>query len=169
MRQIMITGFLGADAEVKQTKQGMPYITFRVGNSEYSDAQNETHWYRVTSFNNRYVNMSKYLKKGTNVIIYGDYKDELYQNNEGRCMISRDITANYITFNGNNNSNGNNGNNQRQNNGYQPSAAPMNEPTVDGVRMPSMGTAPTNQVPTQTVVQQAPQTTAKNEEDDLPF
>lgn len=174
MRQIMITGRLGSDAEIKQTKQGQNYISFRIANNEYGDAENDTHWYRVTSFNNRYVNMSKYLKKGSAVIIIGDYKDELYQNNEGRCMISRDIVANVINFNETSprqDNNGNNGNYQQQS---QTLPFTGNDNNVDGVRMPSMGAQRQQAQPNvqeQKVVQNVAQQTSSGSTDidDLPF
>lgn len=98
MRQITITGFLAADAEVKMSKQGNAYLSFRMANNEYNE--DKTHWYNVTCANIPfYVNMAKYFKKGSSVIVTGDYNDDIYQTKNGTCEISRNIRAVAIHFN----------------------------------------------------------------------
>lgn len=97
MRQIIITGRLGADAEQKITKQGNQYITFRIANTEFGD-NDKTYWFRVTSFENRHMNMVKYLTKGKPVIVQGKYDDNIYQNKNNNSEISRDIIAYNIEF-----------------------------------------------------------------------
>lgn len=104
MRTLQVTGHVVADAERKMTKNGKEYIAFRIGNNEYNDEKDangkqRTYWIRVTSFNQRHFGMAQYLTKGKSVIIVGDYSDEIYQNKEGVCDISREIMANAIYFN----------------------------------------------------------------------
>lgn len=100
MRQITVNGFLAADAEVKMSKQGNAYLSFRMANNEYNE--DKPHWYTVTSNIPFYVNMTKYFKKGSNVIVTGDYSDDIYQTKSGTCDISRNIRAVAIYFNNTN-------------------------------------------------------------------
>lgn len=100
MRQITLNGFLAADAEVKMSKQGNAYLSFRMANNEYNEEK--THWYNVTSNIPFYVNMAKHFKKGSNVIVTGDYSDDIYQTKTGTCDISRNIRAVAIYFNNTN-------------------------------------------------------------------
>ena len=100
MRQITLTGRLGNDPKIEQTKNGNKYISFRIASQEYGE--NEPLWVSVRSFNDSLINkMGKYLKKGSSVIVSGDYKDQLFQNKEGNWVIIRDLTANSMYFNSN--------------------------------------------------------------------
>lgn len=110
MRKIELTGRLAADAERKISKTGKEMLTFRVGNNEFNDKDEQgnqkTYWFNVTTFNQRHFGMAQYLTKGKPIIVEGDYTDRIYQNRDGNCEISRDIIANAIYFisdgNGNN-------------------------------------------------------------------
>lgn len=102
MRQITITGFLAADAEIKMSKQGNAYLSFRMANHEYNEEKAQ--WYNVTSSIPHLINIGKHLKKGSNVIITGDYSDDIYQTKQGTCDISRSVRAFSINFNGGGNS-----------------------------------------------------------------
>ena len=100
MRQITLTGRLGNDPKIEQTKNGNKYISFRIASQEYGE--NEPSWVSVRSFNDSLINkMGKYLKKGSSVIVSGDYSDKLFQNKEGNWVIIRDLNANSMYFNSN--------------------------------------------------------------------
>lgn len=101
MRTFIVTGRLGADAEVRQSTSGTNYVTFRLANNEYFDKNEDgtpkTMWLRVTMFNN--ISLVNYLKKGKAVIVTGNYRDDMYKSkSSGNCEISRDITANSVEF-----------------------------------------------------------------------
>lgn len=113
MRKIMLSGRIVADAQKQVTTNGHEFITFRLGNNEYnddkgSDGKPVTYWFRATSFNANHINLAKYLTKGKPIIVVGNYKDNVYQNNKtGNCEIGRDIIVDSIDFvndgSGNNN------------------------------------------------------------------
>ena len=102
MRKVIITGHLAADAEFKQSVQtGKTFVTFRVGNSEYFDKDENgkprTMWFKVTMFDN--VTIGNYLKKGKYVEVIGNLREDVYQSRTtGNCEISRDITADSVSF-----------------------------------------------------------------------
>ena len=155
MRQITITGFLAADAEVKMSKQGNAFIQFRMANNEYNE--DKPYWFTVTSNIPFYVNMAKYFKKGSNVIVTGDYTDDIYQTKTGTCDISRNIRAVAIYFN-----NSGRQNNEDKTTSNESTAVKTDEKFTTDVKMgelkPQATTKPTPKV-----------TVADSDEDDLPF
>lgn len=100
MRQQTITGHVVADAEVKVSKNGKPYLEFRFANNEYGDEDGYTFWVRVSSYNPSLINLAKFYTKGKSLIITGKYKDRAYINKDGKPEVGRDITASAIEFNG---------------------------------------------------------------------
>lgn len=103
MRTIEVSGHLAADAERKMNKNGKEYISFRIGNNEFNDKDEQgnrrTFWFSVTSYNQRHFAMKPYLTKGKPVIVRGEYNDRVGQNQSGACDIWRDIMADSIYFN----------------------------------------------------------------------
>lgn len=97
MRQVTITGRLGSDPKIEQTKNGSKYITFRFASQEYGES--EPLWMTVRSFNDSHINrFGKYLKKGSSIIVSGDYSDKLFQGKDGYIII-RDVIASSMYFN----------------------------------------------------------------------
>lgn len=98
---MIVTGHLGNDPEVKTTKGGTPYTTFRIANSEYGDAENSTYWFTVTVWESGLQNFCKSLKKGSLVIVDGDYSNRIYTSNKtGAAEIGNDLRASSIHFGG---------------------------------------------------------------------
>ena len=157
MRKIELTGRLAADAERKISKTGKEFLSFRVGNNEFNDKDEQgnqkTYWFNVTTFNQRHFGMAQYLTKGKSIIVEGDYSDRLYQNKEGNCEIARDIMANAIYFN----SDGNGNNNNQTKTATQ--ASPVTQTTMD-----SKPTTADVKIPEAPVA-----STSNDDEDDLPF
>lgn len=159
MRTITLTGHIVADAELKISKTGRQYLSFRLGNNESLDkdasGNQKTYWFSVTSLNQRHFNMTPYLTKGKPVIVVGDYNDRLYQNREGNCEIGRDILANGIYFVDGNGSTKN---------------ASQNKPVSNPVTQTTMQPKPTTselKVPNQSVTVSS--NASDDSEDDLPF
>ena len=106
MRKLFLSGRLAANAEQKVTKNGTPFIEFRVGNNEYTgSAENngrETYWFRVTSFNPNHAKLAQYLTKGKSIEVIGDLKASPYistQTNKPEAGL--EVTANDIMFDNN--------------------------------------------------------------------
>ena len=159
MRKIELTGRLAADAERKISKTGQEFLSFRVGNNEFTDKNEQgtqkTYWFNVSMFNQHYFGMAQYLTKGKSIIVDGNYSDRLYQNKDGNCEIARDIIANAIYFN----SDGNGNNNT---NGKQTKATTQASP----VTQTTMASKPTT---AEVKVPEAPVVSTSNDDDDLPF
>lgn len=99
IRRIEFDGFLGTNPEVKTTSNGHQYTTFRVANRVYGDAENVTYWFSVTVWDASLQKFCQSLKKGSAVVILGNYTDRTYKSNiTGQDEISRDVRAIAIDF-----------------------------------------------------------------------
>lgn len=168
MRKITLMGRIAVDAQKQITPSGKEYIIFRMGNNEYNDEKNAegktiTYWFRITSWNQRHINLAKHLTKGKPVIVTGDYKDNIYQNKStGRYEIGREITLDSIDFINDGNNNSQQGGQQGQN-GYQ-------RQYNSNTEIPSVTSGGNASAPKQV---EMPMTNAvppsSNDDDDLPF
>lgn len=99
MSIIHIAGHLGADPETRVTPNGLKVTTLRVATNIRRGGKDETVWFRVTIWGDRYDKMLPYLKKGSAVMIVGRLdKPEIYNDKEGRPQVSLNITADIVEF-----------------------------------------------------------------------
>lgn len=99
MNYIIIAGHLGSDPETRFTPSGQKVINFRIAVNIRKGGKEETVWYRVTIWGERFDKMVSYLKKGSAVIVSGELgKPEIYTDREGKQQVSLDITADNIRF-----------------------------------------------------------------------
>lgn len=93
MQKITITGGLGRDAELKQTKAGEDVLSFPVGVSQgFGDAKT-TNWYRCSLWGKRARNLQQYLLKGAKVAVAGSLQLGEY---EGKTQLN--ITVDEVEF-----------------------------------------------------------------------
>ena len=91
-------GNLGADAELKTSKSGTPYLSFTVADSTNRKLDNgewettNTTWKRVTTWNNLDA-LTPHLKKGAAVLIEGYEELRTWQKEDGGEGYSLDVTA----------------------------------------------------------------------------
>lgn len=96
-------GNLGADAELKTSKGGTPYLSFTVANSTNRKLDNgewetvNTTWKRVTTWDNLDA-LTPHLKKGTAVLIEGSEELRTWQKEDGGEGYSLDVTARYVAI-----------------------------------------------------------------------
>lgn len=178
MRKIMVSGFLGADAQKQISKQNREYVTFRMANREYNDPKGadgltQATWVRVTCFNPNLLSFASNLKKGYNVTVIGDVNLSTYQNKMGAYSVDVDIFADSISFTGggdsNRNSNSNSGSNQYSmpttgNYGSGNTSKSYSAPSAPQASMPTA-----TSMPTVTPSATAASTESSSDDDDLPF
>lgn len=96
---VEIAGRLGADPETRYTPNNQKVTTMRVATNLYKGGKEETVWWRVTVWGDRFDRMMNYLKKGSAVIIVGEmHKPEIWNDREGNAQISMEMTAEMIKF-----------------------------------------------------------------------
>lgn len=99
MSIIHIAGHLGTDPETRVTPTGQKVTTLRVATNIRRSGKDETIWYRVTIWGDKYDKMLPYLKKGSAVMIVGRLdKPEIYNDREGRPQVSLNVTADIVEF-----------------------------------------------------------------------
>lgn len=99
MNFIFIAGHLGADPEVRFTPSGQKVISLRLAVNVRKGGKEETIWYRVTIWGDRFEKMMQYLKKGTGIIVSGELgKPEIYTDRDGKQQVSLEVTAENIRF-----------------------------------------------------------------------
>lgn len=99
MNFIQLMGYLGADAETRFTPNGQKVTNFRIAVTTRKAGKEETVWYRVTLWGDRFDKLLPYLKKGSALIVGGELgKPEIYNDREGKPQISLEVTAEYIRF-----------------------------------------------------------------------
>lgn len=99
MNIIEILGHLGADPETRFTPSGQKVTNFRVAVNVRKGGKDETIWFRVTVWGDRYDKMIAFLKKGSAIIVLGELsKPEIYTDKEGKQQISMEITAEMLKF-----------------------------------------------------------------------
>ncbi len=99
MNIVEIAGFLGADAEERFTATGKRVVSLRVAAKARQGGKDETIWWRVNIWGDRYDKLLPYLKKGSSVIIIGEMsKPEIYTAKDGAPQVSMSMTAEIIKF-----------------------------------------------------------------------
>lgn len=100
MNIIQIAGHLGSDVETRFTADGLKVSSFRVATNVRRGNRDETIWWRVTLWGDRFDKMLPYLKKGSAIIVVGEFsRAEIYTDREGKQQVSLDIRAEFIRFN----------------------------------------------------------------------
>ena len=143
MIYVTLNGRLGADSEVKSSKNGNQFVSMRVASNDFANGERTTTWANVIWSGERALKMSQYMKKGSSVIINGTLRFSTYTDRNNEKAISVDVFADRIDFVDSGNPN-----------------SQQNEAVTD------TGTfAPKNEPQTQVVTS----TVAVNDTDDLPF
>ncbi len=95
---VLLMGNLGADPETRFTASGQKVTTLRVASNSKKKGKDETTWYRVTIFGDRFDKMLPYLKKGSGLVVSGELTTELWTDREGRQQIQHNVIADSVSF-----------------------------------------------------------------------
>ncbi len=99
MMHLTIAGHLGADPEERITPSGQKVTSFRVAVNTRTSGQEETVWWRVTVWGDRFDKFLSYLKKGSGVIVTGRMRpSNIWTDREGKPQVGHEITAEMIEF-----------------------------------------------------------------------
>jgi single-strand DNA-binding protein len=95
---LQIMGNLGADPETRFTPSGQKVTSLRVACNSKKAGKEETIWWRVSVWGDRFDKMMTYLKKGSLIIAVGSMsKPEIYTK-EGTPQVSLNMTAEMLMF-----------------------------------------------------------------------
>ena len=87
LNKVMLTGYLGADPEMRETPQGGAVTTFRVASSrgwQSADgaSHEETEWFRIVAWDALGQICNRYLTKGARVYIEGRLQTRTWQDTQ---------------------------------------------------------------------------------------
>ena len=109
-QELTIIGNLGQDPEMRYTPDGQAVANLSVAtNNKYKrsngEVVNETTWFRVTAWGPIAEVVSKYLKKGRQVMVKGRLNPDketggprVYQKSDGTSGASYEVTAQRVVF-----------------------------------------------------------------------
>lgn len=99
MNFIQIAGHIGVDVETRFTPDGQKVSTIRVATNTRRNGKDETIWWRVTLWGDRFDKLLPYLKKGSAIIVVGEFiRAEVYSDREGRQQVSLEVRAEFLRF-----------------------------------------------------------------------
>ena len=100
MQQIIITGNLGCDPEMRYTPEGKAVCAFSVAVKQ----GDKTIWFRVSAWEKQAENCNQYLKKGSKVLVIGRLQADAngqprtYETKDGKHAASFEITAGSVEY-----------------------------------------------------------------------
>ena len=96
---VQIAGRLGRDAETRFTPSGQKVTSLNIATNIRKGGKEETVWWRVTIWGDRFYKLMPYLKKGAALIVVGEMnKPEIWIDKEGRSQVSLEMTAEIVRF-----------------------------------------------------------------------
>ena len=99
MNIMQIFGFVGKDVERKDMPNGGVLYSLNVGVKSKKNKEEVTNWYRVNMWGEtRWEKLVPHLKKGSGVIVMGEFFPSQYNNKEGEVVMNLEITADSIRF-----------------------------------------------------------------------
>lgn len=99
MNIVQILGRVGRDPETRFTQSGLKVTTFSLAVNVRKGGQEETIWWRVTIWGDRFDKMLPFIKKGSALVVIGEMsKPNIYNDKEGRPQVGMEMTADIIKF-----------------------------------------------------------------------
>ena len=98
VNKVILVGNLGADPEIRQTKDGRPIANLSIATSESwkdrntGERRDKTEWHRVVIFSEGLAKIAEnYLKKGAKVYIEGQLQTRKWQDQSGNDRYSTEV------------------------------------------------------------------------------
>ncbi len=106
MNKIFLLGNIGNDPELRYTPKGQPIATLSLAtnretkNSE-GEVRKDTYWHRVKVWGKQGEICTKYLCKGSRILVEGELQMNSWTDKEGNPRKTAEIVADRVTFLGN--------------------------------------------------------------------
>ena len=98
INKVILVGNLGADPEIRQTKDGKSIANLSVATSESwkdrntGERREKTEWHRVVIFNEGLARVAEqYLRKGSKVYVEGQLQTRKWQDQNGQDRYSTEV------------------------------------------------------------------------------
>jgi single-stranded DNA-binding protein len=97
MTEVIIQGFLGRDAAVRETEKGGKFLSFTVCSNDFVAGKQKEQWFDCIWFDHN-DKMVEYLKKGSCVNVVGGLDADIEKGDDGKSYIRRRVTVHFVTF-----------------------------------------------------------------------
>ena len=98
VNKVILVGNLGADPDVRSTKDGRPVVNLSVATSENwrdknsGERREKTEWHRVVIFSEGLCRIAEqYLKKGSKVYLEGQLQSRKWQDDKGNDRYTTEV------------------------------------------------------------------------------
>lgn len=98
INKVILVGNLGADPEIRQTKDGRPIANLNVATGESwkdkntGERREKTEWHRVVIFNEGLAKIAEqYLRKGSKVYLEGQLQTRKWQDQNGQDKYTTEV------------------------------------------------------------------------------
>jgi single-strand DNA-binding protein len=98
MQKLMIIGNLTKNPDLRITQQGVPVCSFTVAVNRRRGQDQETDYFRVTTWRDLAESCGKFLNKGRKVCVLGTVSVSTYQTPNGETRANMDVTATDVEF-----------------------------------------------------------------------
>jgi|TARA_R100000951_G_scaffold116012_2_gene126169 single-strand DNA-binding protein len=97
INKVMLIGRLGADPELKKTKNGDSFANLSLATNKKIKDNEKTTWHKIVVFDPRIADtMGKYAKKGTQLYIQGEIETRSYKDaNDNQRYVTEIIVPRY--------------------------------------------------------------------------
>lgn len=99
MAYIHIAGRLGGDPETRFTAGGKKVTSFNVAeNIRGANGEEQTVWYRIVIWGDRFDKMITHLKKGSAVYVVGEHRPSKWTDDQGQQRVTEEVWAFELRF-----------------------------------------------------------------------
>jgi len=97
---VILLGRLTADPELTETNGGTTICKFSIAVEKFktSDKEQSADFFQIVTFNKIAENCSKFLKKGSQIIVEGSIHSKSWENKDKKRQYSVEINSSKITF-----------------------------------------------------------------------
>lgn len=94
----MLKGNIGADIELSYTAAGLAIAKFSVAYNYGIKDKKHTSWFDVVAFGKKAEYASKYIGKGTEIVVEGSLQKKVWENKEGKKQTSVSVLSKNLTI-----------------------------------------------------------------------
>ena len=98
MQKITLAGNVGRDPETRYTGSGVKIVSFSVACNKKKAGKDETTWFRISVFGDRFDKMLPYIKKGSSLFVTGDLSVNEWTDANGEKRSSLEVNADSLNF-----------------------------------------------------------------------
>ena len=97
LNRVMLLGNLGADPEIRYSKNGKPVVNLKLATNKHrkvgNDWEKETEWHRVTAWGEAAERVAEGLSKGSRVLVEGEIRTRKWKTSEGETRYTTEVSA----------------------------------------------------------------------------